>query len=70
MLSRSSVSEPAYLGVIAVVALTIAITVAGEINHLNHLLGRAQDLPQGGEVAVVVGIKDFSVLRELGRASR
>jgi hypothetical protein len=55
---------------IAVVALTIAITVTGEINHLNHLLGRAQDLPQDGEVAVVVGIKDFSVLQELGRASR
>jgi hypothetical protein len=62
MLSRSSVSEPAYLGMIAVVVLTIVITVIGEINHLNHLLKRAQDLPQGGEVAVVVGIKDFSVL--------
>jgi len=55
---------------IAVVAPTIAIIVAGEINHLNRPLGRGQDLPQGGEVVVVVGIKDFSVLRELGRAGR
>jgi hypothetical protein len=54
---------------ITVVALSIAITVTGEINHL---LRRAQDLPQGREtvVVVVVRIKDFSVLRELGRASR
>jgi hypothetical protein len=58
---------------ITVVALTIAIIVAGEINHLSHPLGllkRGQDLPHGGEVAVVIGIKDFSVLRELGRASK
>jgi hypothetical protein len=34
MSSRSSVREPAYLGMIAIVALTIAIIVAGEINHL------------------------------------
>ena len=33
---------------IAVVAPTIAIIVAGEINHLNRPLGRGQDLPQGG----------------------
>jgi hypothetical protein len=53
---------------ITVVALSIAITVTGEINHL---LRRAQDLPQGRKtVVVVVRIKDFSVLRELGRASR
>jgi hypothetical protein len=32
---------------IAVVALIIAIIVAGEIDHLKHLLGRAQDLPRG-----------------------
>jgi hypothetical protein len=38
MLSRSSVSEPAYLGIITIIALTIAIIVAGEINHLNHPL--------------------------------
>jgi hypothetical protein len=54
--------------VITVVALTIAINVASEINHLNYPLWRGQDLPHGGEI--VVGIKDFSVLRELGRASR
>ena len=54
---------------ITVVALTIAIIVAGKINHLNRLLWRGQDLPHGGEI-VVVGIKDFSVLRELGCASR
>jgi hypothetical protein len=54
-----------------VVALTIAIIVAGEINHLNLPPWRGQDLPHGGEIVVVlVGIKDFSVLRELGRASR
>ena len=57
----------AYLGMITVVALSIAITVTGEINHL---LRRAQDLPQGRKTVVVVRIKDFSVLRELGRASR
>jgi hypothetical protein len=72
MSSRPSISEAAYLGMITVVALTIAIIVAGEINHLSRPLWRGQDLPQGGEivVGVVVGIKDFSVLRELGRASR
>src|SRR5947199_9091153 len=72
MLSRSSVSEPAYLGMVTVVALTIAVIVAGEINHLNHLLWRGQGLPHGGDVVVVVvvRIKDFSVLRELGRTSR
>jgi hypothetical protein len=69
MSSRSSVSEVAYLGMIAVVAPIIAIIVVGEINHLNRPLKRGQDLPQGGEV-VVVRIKDFSVLRELGRAGR
>jgi len=74
MLSRSSVSEPAYLGMVTVVAFTIAVIVAGEINHLNHLLWRGQDLPHGGEVVVVVvvvvvRIKDFSVIPELGRAS-
>jgi hypothetical protein len=53
-----------------VVALTIAIIVAGEINHLNRPLWRGQDLSHRGEIVVVVGIKDFSVLRELGRASR
>jgi len=68
MSSRSSVSEAAYLGMITVVALTIAIIAAGEINHLNRPLWRGQDLPYGGEivvvivvVVVVVGIKDFSV---------
>jgi hypothetical protein len=55
---------------ITVVALTIAIMVAGEINHLNHPLWRGQDLPCGGKTVVVVGIRDFSVLRELGRVSR
>lgn len=45
---------------ITVVALIIAIIVAGEIDHLNHLLGRAQDLPPEG---AAVGIKGFSVLR-------
>jgi hypothetical protein len=62
MSSRPSVSEATYLGMITVVALTIAIIVAGEINHLNRPLWRGQDLPHGGEI-VVVGIKDFSVLR-------
>jgi len=33
MSSRSSISEPAYLGKTIVVALTIVIVVAGEINH-------------------------------------
>ena len=33
MLSRSSVSEPAYLGMIAVVALTIVIIVAGKVHQ-------------------------------------
>ena len=70
MSSHSSVSEAAYLGMITVVALTIAIIVAGEINHLNRPLWRGQDLPYGGEIVVVVGTKDFSVLRELGLASR
>jgi hypothetical protein len=70
MPSRSSVSEAAYFGMTTVVALTIAIIVAGEINHLNRPLWRGQDLPHGGEVVVVIGIKDFSVLRELGRVSR
>src|SRR5256885_2051496 len=72
MLSRSTVSEPAYLGMVTVVAFTIAVIVAGEINHLNHLLWRGQGLPHGGDVVVVVvvvRIKDFSVLRELGRTS-
>jgi len=58
---------------ITVVSFTIAVIVAGEINHLNHLLWRGQGLPHGGDVVVVVvvvvRIKDFSVLRELGRAS-
>ena len=60
---------------VTVVAFTIAVIVAGEINHLNHLLWRGQDLPHGGEVVVVVvvivvvRIKDFSVIPELGRAS-
>jgi hypothetical protein len=55
MLSRLSISEVAHLGMITI--------IAGEINHLSHplgLLGRGQDLPHGGEVAVVIGIKDFS----------
>jgi hypothetical protein len=43
MSSRSSVSEPVYLGIITVVALTIAIIVAGEINLLNY----CQDLGLG-----------------------
>jgi len=34
MSSPSSVSEPTYLNMITVVALTIVIIVAGEINHL------------------------------------
>jgi len=71
--ARSSVSEPAYLRMVTVVAFTIAVIVGGEVNHLNHLLWRGQDLPYGGEVVVVVvvvGIKNFSILRELGRASR
>jgi hypothetical protein len=55
---------------IIVIALTIVIIVAGKINHLNYSLWRGQDPSCGGEIVVVVGIKDFSVLRELGRASR
>jgi hypothetical protein len=72
MSSRSSVFKAAYLDITTVVALTIAIIVAGKINHLNRPLWRGQDLPHRGEIVVVggVGIKDFSVLRELGRASR
>jgi hypothetical protein len=54
---------------ITVIVLTIAIIVTGEINHLNRPLWRGKDLPHGEEI-VVVGIKDFSVLRKLGRASR
>jgi hypothetical protein len=69
-----SVSEPAYLRIVTVVAFTITVIVGGKINHLNHLLWRGQDLPYGGEVVVVVVvvivIKDFSILRELGRVSR
>jgi hypothetical protein len=61
MSSRSSVSEAAYLGMITVVVLTIAIIVTGEINHFNRPLWRGQDLPHGGEI--VVGIKDFPVPR-------
>jgi hypothetical protein len=72
MSSRSIVSEPAHLDIITVVVFTIAVIVAGEINHLNHSLWRGQDLPHGGEVVVVagIGIKDFTALRERGRASR
>ena len=70
MSSRSSVSEAAYLGMTTVVALTIAIIVAGEINHLNRPLWRGQDLPHGGEIVVVGGVDRFisSVLRKHGRA--
>jgi hypothetical protein len=50
MSSRSSISEPAYLGK--------TIVVAGEINHP---LWTGQDLPEGGEI-VVVRIRGFSVL--------
>ena len=74
MSSRSGISESAYLGeTIVVAALTIVvIVVTNEINHLNHLLARGQDLPQRGEVVVVVvvvGIGDFSVLWEVCCAS-
>src|SRR4051812_11541757 len=48
--SRSSISEPAYLGK--------TIAVAGEINHP---LWMGQDLPEGGE-KIVVRIRDFFVL--------
>jgi hypothetical protein len=58
MSSRSSIPELAYLGKTIVVALTIVIVVAGEINHP---LWTGQDLPEGGEI-VVVRIRDFSVL--------
>jgi hypothetical protein len=67
MLSRSSVSEPAYLGLVTIVAFTIAVIVKGEINHLNHLLGG------GAKVCFTEGRSSseskISVLRELGRAS-
>jgi hypothetical protein len=52
------------------VAFSVVVIVAGEINHPLHPLWRGQDLIQGRMIVVVVGIKDFSVLRELGRASR
>jgi hypothetical protein len=53
------------------VAFSIVVIIAGEINHPLHPLWRGQDLIQGRMiVVVVVGIKYFSVLRELGRASR
>jgi hypothetical protein len=55
MSSRSNGSKSAYLGMISIVVFTIAIIVAGEINHL---LWRVLDLAEGGEVVVVVlGIK-------------
>ena len=44
MSNRPSVRELAYLGMITVVALTIAVIVASEINHL---LWKGQDLPHG-----------------------
>jgi hypothetical protein len=69
MSSRSSVSEATYLGMIAVVAFTIAIIAVSKINHLNRPFWGGQDLSHGGKI-VVVEIKDFSVLRELSRASK
>src|SRR5436853_755893 len=52
---------------IAVVGLIIAVIVVGEIDHL---LWPGQDLLEGGEIIIVIGTKNFSVLQELGRASR
>ena len=65
MSSRSSISEPTDLGNIVVAAPTIVIVVEGEINHL---LWTGQHLPKGGEI-IVVRIKDFSVLRGVGRVT-
>jgi hypothetical protein len=54
---------------IAVVDLTIAVIVVGKIDYL---LWPGQDLFKKREivVVVVVEIKNFSVLRELGRVSK
>jgi hypothetical protein len=66
--SRSSISEPAYLGNIVIVAVTIIVVlVDGKIDYL-LLLRLGQDLPEGRKT-VVVGIRDISVLREVGRAT-
>jgi hypothetical protein len=55
---------------ITIIALTIVVIVVSEINHLNHPLWKGQDLPYRKEIIIVVGIKDFSVLQEIDRASR
>jgi hypothetical protein len=72
MSSRSSGSEPAYLGKITVVAFSIVVIVASKVNHPLCPLLRGQNLLHEGQIVVVVvlGIKDFSVLRELGYVSR
>jgi hypothetical protein len=72
MSSRSSDSEPAYLGKITVTAFSIVNIVAGEVNHPLCLLWRGQDLLHGAQIVVVivvVRIQGFSVLREVGRVS-
>jgi hypothetical protein len=55
-------SEPAYLDNILLVAITATVViVGGEINYL-LLLQAGQDLPDGRKT-VIVGIRDFCLLR-------
>jgi hypothetical protein len=63
--SRLSNSELAYLDGI-LVASTIVVIVEGEINYRPRT---GDDLPDGGEVIVVVGIRRFCLLRGIGRAT-
>jgi hypothetical protein len=65
MLSRSSNSELAYLYDI-LVASAIVVIVEGEINDR---LRTGDDLPDRGEVIVVVGIGYFCLLLEISRAT-
>ena len=65
MLSRLSNSEIAYLDGILVTS-TIVVIVEGEINCR---LRTGDDLPDGGEVIVVVGIRRFCLLRGIGRVT-
>jgi hypothetical protein len=61
----SSNSEPAYLGSIIVVAITVVVIIESEINYL---LWTGQGLLEGGE-SIVVRVKRFS-LRSVGCANR
>ena|SRR5947209_11044019 len=64
MSNSSSNSEPAYLGSIVVVAITVVVIIETESSHL---LWTGQDILEGGE-SIVVQVKWFS-LRSVGCAS-